>query len=358
MKPREIVHVVPALFGHRGLFGGAERYAYELARAMAAVVETKLVSFGSDSCSWTDGPLNVEVLRGKPVRGQDGNPFSLRLARCARPRVVHVHQPYTAMGTFVAALRRSLRRPTFASDLGGGGWNLSSYVDTDGLFSGHLHISRYSRSLAKHSEARSRVISGGVDATKFCPSDIPRRPRSLVYVGRLLPHKGIDVLIRAMPEGASLRVIGRVSDHAYVAHLRDLARGKRVDFVDDASDVDIVRAYREACCAALLSVHVDHRGHHTLVPELLGQTPLEAMACGTPAVVSDAASLPEVVDDGVTGYVVRQHDVEQTRASLSRLLDDDRLRERLGAAGQTRVASQFSWEAVVQRCLRAYAELG
>src|SRR5215217_4465925 len=58
----------------------------------------------------------------------------------------------------------------------------------------------------------------------------------------------------------------------------------------------------------LPSVYRDREGGETPVPELLGQTLLEGMACGTPAVCTRVASLPEVVDDGVTGIIVPPND--------------------------------------------------
>lgn len=353
----EIVHIVPALFGRHGVFGGAERYALALARAMADVLPTRLVAFGERAANWTDGPLRIDVLEGIAVRGQPQNPFSTRLRRYVRAAIVHVHQPYTVMGTTVALARRALRRKVFATDLGGGGWDLSSYVRTDALFTGHLHISRYSQQLGRRQSA-SRVISGGVDTVKFYPSERPKRPRSIAYIGRILPHKGIDVLIRSLPERASLRIVGRVSDPEYLRYLHDLAAGKNVEFIQNAEDGELIETYQTSSCVALLSVHVDYRGRFSLVPELLGQTPLEAMACGTPAVVSDASSLPEVVEDGLTGFVVPQNDVNRTRAALSRILDDSDAQRRMGCAGRERVLERFAWGAVVQRCLRAYEELG
>jgi glycosyltransferase involved in cell wall biosynthesis len=356
---QQITHVVPALFGTAGVFGGAERYVYELARAMSEVVPTRIVSFGEKASTRQEGRLSVTTFVARAVRGQAQNPFSPRLAGLVRDPLVHVHQPYTVMGSFLGVLRRAVRRPTFASDLGGGGWDVSSYVSTDRLFSGHLHISRYSQSLARHGgSVPSRVVYGGVDSEKFRPGTAKCVPGRVAYVGRLLPHKGVDVLIQALPERASLVVLGRVADADYLSHLHGLARGKAVCFVHDATDADILEAYQTARCSVLVSVHEDYRGRHTEVPELLGQTPLEAMACGSPAVVSDAASLPEVVVDGVTGFVVRQRDVEGTRRALEQLLADDALRERMSLAARRHAVETFSWSAVVERCLAAYREFG
>ena len=65
----------------------------------------------------------------------------------------------------------------------------------------------------------------------------------------------------------------------------------------------MIEAYRRASCVVLPSVYQTMYGDKTNVPELLGQTLLEGMACGTPAICTDVASMPEVVQDQVTGFV-------------------------------------------------------
>src|SRR5438132_1093854 len=78
-----VVHISPALFGSDGgLFGGAERYVFELARHMAQEVRTTLVTFGPEGREMTVGPLKIHVL-GKPwyIRGQRFNPIHSGLLR-------------------------------------------------------------------------------------------------------------------------------------------------------------------------------------------------------------------------------------------------------------------------------------
>ncbi len=92
------------------------------------------------------------------------------------------------------------------------------------------------------------------------------------------------------------------------------------------------------------------------MPELLGQTLLEGMAAGAATVCTDVASLPEILVDGVTGRVVPPNDVPALREALVALRDNPAETERMGRAGRERAASQFTWQAVVDRCLDAYAE--
>ena len=76
-----MLHIVPALFGASGIVGGAERYAFELARHMADRVPTRLISFGSQDTRIREGNLDVQVMGGAwHVRGQRTNPFTLAIA--------------------------------------------------------------------------------------------------------------------------------------------------------------------------------------------------------------------------------------------------------------------------------------
>jgi glycosyltransferase involved in cell wall biosynthesis len=244
----------------------------------------------------------------------------------------------------------------FTSDLGGGGWSLGSRLHTADWFHGHLHISEYSRTLADRAgDPRHRVILGGVDTDTFSPSsEVPREPL-VVYVGRLMPHKGIDDLILALPPGLTLELVGRPYHEPYSVRLKELAAGKRVVFRPECDDAEVVRAYRRAACVVLPSVYRDFYGNESKVPELLGQTPLEGMACGAAAIVTNVASLPEVVADGVTGFVVPPNDPPALRAKLEWLRDHPAEAGRMGEAGRRWVTERFTWPAVVRRCLAAYS---
>lgn len=356
----KVVHVVPALFAREdGVLGGAERYAYELARAMSARVATTLVTFGARPRTEPHGALTVRVVPVDwRVRGQAGNPFSRRLFAALRGAdVIHCHQQHVVATTAAAAWARVTGRRVFVTDLGGGGWDLSAYVSTDHWFDGHLHISMFSRRVAGHDRRPdAHVIYGGVDTERFRPDPgVPREGRVL-YVGRVLPHKGIHDLIRAVPRDLPLDIIGHVRDDRYLADLERLAAGRRVTFRHEVGDEELVDAYRRALCVVLPSVYRDFYGNTTRIPELLGQTLLEGMACGTPAVATDVASLPEVVEDGVTGFVVPAGRPEVLRERLERLAGEPDLVRRLGAAGRRHVLDRFTWDAVVARCLRVYRD--
>jgi len=353
-----VLHIVPALFAaDDGVVGGAERYAFELARYMANQVPTRLLTFGERERQERNGNFSVRVI-GRPwyVSGQRNNPIALALfSEIRNADVVHCHQRHVLASSAAALFCRVIGRRVFVTDLGGGGWDLSAHINTDRWYNGHLHISAYSRRIYRHDQLSSaRVILGGVDTEKFSPAEVRRQTR-VVFSGRLLPHKGIDILIKAMPPEVELDVIGRVFDPAYLADLHRLAVGKRVNFHHDCDDVRLVEAYRTAACVVLPSVYKSIYGDETAVPELLGQTLLEGMACATPAIATNVASLPEVVVHGETGFIVTPNDPEGLRERIRWLLDHPGEGASMGAAGRRWVLENFTWPAVVRRCLQAYS---
>ncbi len=355
-RPR-VLHLVPALFGTSGVIGGAERYALELARHMADLVPTRLVTFGAEAGERSIDRLSVRVLSGGwAVRGQEANRWSPAMFReILDADIVHCHQQHVLMSSTAAAVCRATGRRVFVTDLGGGGWDISAYVSTDGWFHGHLHISEYSRYVFGHQNAATaRVILGGVDTAKFSPAEGIPRDGGVLFVGRLLPHKGIAHLIEALPSGLSLDIVGPPNDSTYVARLHALANGKSVRFRHDCTDEMLIDAYRRALCVVLPSLYRTPEGE-TNVPELLGQTLLEAMACGAPVIATRVASLPEIVEDSKNGFVVEADDRAELAERL-RWLDKHRAEAAaFGANGREIVLKRFQWPHVVQRCLDAYS---
>jgi glycosyltransferase involved in cell wall biosynthesis len=352
-----VVHIVPALFGPDGLVGGAERYACELARHMASAVPTTLVGFGDVAREEWRGPLRVRTLPAWHVRGQRSNPFSLAILReLEQADVVHCHQHHVLVSSVAAAWGRVRRRRVFVSDLGGGGWDVSAYVPTDAWFHGHLHLSEYSRQVFGHAaNARARVVGGGVDTVRFSPDPAVPRDGGALFVGRLLPHKGVGDLIAGVPPHLPLTIVGPCPDEATRGRLESSAAGKDVTFRYDLSDEALVQEYRRALCVVLPSVYRTPAGE-TKVPELLGQTLLEGMACGAAAICTRVASMPEVVEDGVTGFVVPPNDPVALGERLAWLADHRAQAAVIGAAGRARVLRHFTWDAVVSRCLAAYRD--
>lgn len=356
----QVVHTVPALFSaDGGILGGAERYALELARNMADQTPTTLLTFGDRDKEETVGRLRIRVFGGAAhVRGLRSNPFSWRaLAALHGADVIHCHQRHIVMSSMSAMLARLTGKCVFVSDLGGGGWDISRYISTERWYHGHLHISHYSRKVSKQEgKPWAHVIMGGVDVEKFSPPAAEARNGAALFVGRILPHKGVNDLVQGLPEGMRLDIVGQAYDARFFADVQKMAEGRNVVFHHDSSDSDLVSAYRSAMCIVLPSVYKTLYGDRTEIPELLGQTLLEGMACGAPAMCTDVASMPEVVENGVSGLVVPPNDPIAMGAKLAWLRDHPVEAAAMGRAARKRVLNLFSWPAVVERCLKVYRE--
>ncbi len=353
-----VLHIVPAIFGEDGVFGGGERYAFELARHMADEIETVLLAFGPRERHERIGNLEVRVI-GNPwyVRGYRGNPLALSMITHLRGAdVVHCYQQHVLATSMAAIVCRALRRRVFVTDLGGGAWDISGYVSTDNWFDGHLHLSEYSRKAFGHElNGLAHVILGGVDSQKFHPAAAPVRDGAVMYAGRILPHKGVNDLITAMPPDMELKIIGRVGDARFFTDLQRLAVGKRVTFRHDCNDAELIEAYQGALCVVLPSVYRTIYGEETRVPELLGQTLLEGMACGRPVICTRVASMPEIVEDGVSGFIVPPNDPVALADRIGWLRDHPAEAAAMGTAARRRVLEKFTWAEVVRKCLQIYA---
>jgi glycosyltransferase involved in cell wall biosynthesis len=353
-----VLHVVPALLSDDGrILGGAERYALELARHMGRRVPTRLLTFGAADDVRTIQGLPVRIVAGAhPIYGNRFNPIAGAIVpELLRSDVVHCHQGDVLVAKVAALVARASGRRAFATDHGGGAYDLTSHLPTDRLFHGHLHVSAFSRRRAGH-EARpeTEVVYGGVDTERFSPADAPGGPQRALFVGRIVPHKGVDDLIEGLPEGLGLDIAGAPLNQRFLGELHELARGKDVAFHHDWDDARLVDGYRRALAIVLPSVHRGRDGTQTEVPELLGQTLLEGMACGRPAICTDVTAMPEVVRPAVTGFIVPEHSPDAIGDRLSWLAAHPRDADELGRNARRDVIERFSWPAVVERCLRAY----
>jgi glycosyltransferase involved in cell wall biosynthesis len=356
-----VTHVAPTPFGQAGLFGGGERYPLELARALAEQIDCELITFGRVSHEQREqSGLRIRTLRALGwMGGHPAQPFAPGLLAALRgAHVVHTHHMRSLPSRMAVLTGRALQAMTAVTDHGLSGSSWGGLLPR--LFDVFLTVSAYSAEELGAPADRTRVIYGGADPIRYAPD--PRATRhGVLFVGRLTPHKGVDRLLEALPPGAAVRIVGstghdqRPPERDYPALLRDLARDRDVEFLGPVPDSDLPGLYRSAQVLVLPSVERTRYGRFVKVSELLGLAVLEAMASGTPVLVSRIGGLPEVVREGETGFLVPPGDTAALRERLDQVLGDRALAERLGANARDDVLARFTWQKVAERCLQAYS---
>jgi glycosyltransferase involved in cell wall biosynthesis len=208
---------------------------------------------------------------------------------------------------------------------------------------GVLCISEYTRSQLMYLSGpqhweKLHIVHCGVDMERY-PYVAPRQGAglSVLCVGRLVPQKGLDILVEAVAVLARrdvdirLVLVGSGPLEASLRHkVRRLGLEERVRFEGAVGQDDIGRYYAGADLFCLPSFAEG-------VPVVL----MEAMATGRPVIATRVAGIPELVDDGTSGLLVAPGSVEQLVTALERLASSAELRERMGLAGRRKVEQDF-----------------
>jgi D-inositol-3-phosphate glycosyltransferase len=218
------------------------------------------------------------------------------------------------------------------------------------------------------------VIPPGVDICRFypIPSDeakeyigVPPCGRMLLFVGRIEPLKGLDVLIEAISimhqnevlkeNPFCLTIIGGEGEESTEDENIEISRIKAlsekyglrdlVTFLGKKNQDSLPYYYSAAEAVVVPSQY-----------ESFGMVALEAMACGTPVVASQIGGLAYLVQDGVTGFTVPVDDPLELANRLTSLITDPGLRDRMGKQA-VQVAQDYAWDKIASKLLVVYEEL-
>jgi len=219
--------------------------------------------------------------------------------------------------------------------------------------------------------AKIQVIPPGVDLSRFYPIPmdeakeyigIPLCDRMLLFVGRIEPLKGLDVLLKAialMRQNGSwektpfcLAIIGgneegsnglKDSEQDRLSALRaEFGLEDLVAFLGKKSQ-DTLPYYYSAAEIVVVPSHY----------ESFGMVALEAMACGTPVVASNVGGLAYLVQDGVTGFTVPADEPQLLMDCIERLLSDSDLRAKMGHQA-AQFALGFGWDTIAKKIINLY----
>ena len=286
--------------------------------------------------------------------------------------VVHVHSPPPFTEKFAAKGAVDAQKPLVITH--------HCDIELKGIF-GSMAVNLYRRFLGRYPlEMADRVISttesyaltsrslwdinvevvpNAVDIERFNPNnkgDFIRRKYAedeepiALFVGRLVPHKGIGILIRAISytKKGKLLIVG---EGPYLSWLKKLARqinvDERVVFVGPISDFWLPAYYSSADVVVLPS---------TSRLEAFGIVGLEAMASGKPLILSDIPGVRDVISNQ-EGFIVEPLDPLDIATSLEKLWDYPEMAKQMGQNGRKRVMDLFSWEKVSKQIEHIYSEV-
>ena len=210
--------------------------------------------------------------------------------------------------------------------------------------------------------AKVSVIPPGVDLSRFRPMSQSQsreflgygEEKNILFVGRLEPLKGLDVLFRAVAAledlgNITLNVVGGDENSQEKARLQTLASRMKltqnVRFIGSVRQDELPLHYNAADVCVLPS-------HY----ESFGLAALEAAACGRPVVASQVGGLPAIVRNGSTGFLVEPKHSDTMAERLCELLGDDMLRSRMGSAARAH-AESLGWDRSAAALLNRYREL-
>lgn len=221
---------------------------------------------------------------------------------------------------------------------------------------------------ASYLERSATVIHHGVDCTMFSPAkdraalrrslDLPQDGPLVGCFGRIRHQKGNDLFVTAMirifndvPNGRAL-MMGRATDdnEGFLQGLKDQVAeaglSDRILFRDEVPIEDLSLHFQA------LDLYVAPQRW-----EGFGLTPLEAMACGAPAVATKVGAFEELIQDGTTGYLVDIEDIDAITNATRSLLVDEEKRAQFAAAARQNAVAHFSIEAEAAAILKVYRAL-
>ncbi|TSC73181.1 MAG: glycosyltransferase [Parcubacteria group bacterium Gr01-1014_38] len=199
-----------------------------------------------------------------------------------------------------------------------------------------------------------RLVPNGVELVQFVPVERPPNPVvKVLFIGRLIPRKGFQYVVRALPRVRELTSvpfeIEVVGSGAMRAYLDDLATKLRVSHL-----------IKYQGTVPYSELHHSYQGADIFVltseSEGMPCATLEAMACGLPIVTTDVPGNQEIVREGENGFLIPVGDTERLAQTLAWLIRDPALRRRLGAQSR-RIVQPYDWHDIVRRYEAIFREV-
>lgn len=354
----KILHIYKDYFP---VLGGIENHVKLLAEAQAALGhEVTVLVTSRNRTSHTEMQNGVRVIFAARLFELSSAPFSFEMFRRIgelHPDITHLQSPYP-FGEMAYYLSGKSRRMVLSYQSDIVRQKLSGALYTPLL---HRVLNRADAILASspnyiESSAILRKWRSKCVVVPLASPPLPPPPRpnpvsttDLLFVGRLRYYKGVNYLLHALAlvPDATLTIVGiGPMKNEWKNLAQSLGVADRVRWVGEARD-DELPAYYDACKIFVLPC--SERS------EAFGMVQLEAMAAGKPVVSCDVGTgVAWVNQNERTGLVTPPRDSKALATAIERLLNDERSREQMGAAGKARVAEEFTVEKMVGRVMKVY----
>ncbi|MBX7255446.1 MAG: glycosyltransferase [Candidatus Hydrogenedentes bacterium] len=277
--------------------------------------------------------------------------------------LTHLHNHLADSSCTVAMLASELGGFTFSFTLHGPGiffepdrWRLDAKFARASFVACISHFCRSQAMIWTKPERwdRLKIVHCGVDTRHYTPRTHEGKAKRLIFVGRLAAVKGVPVLLEAfaalaaMHPELTLTLAGDGPDRAWIeSYARERGITDRVTITGYVSQERVRELLAESDVFVMASFAEG-------VPVVL----MEAMTTGLPVVTTHIAGIPELVEDGVSGYLVPPGDSASLTSRVEALLGDPALRNRLGAAGRAKVLAEFDSAKNAQGLLVHFGDLG
>ena len=194
------------------------------------------------------------------------------------------------------------------------------------------------------------VVPSGINVKEIDTVKGGHKDRNTVlYVGRLVPQKNVDVLVKAFSEveNAELKIIGSGSELANLRKLSvEMGIERRVNFMGSLeSHAKVIREMKKATVVVLPSFR-----------ECFGIVPLEAMCCRTAVVSSETEGPKDYIKDGVNGLLSEKGNITELSKKINLVLSDSKLRRDLQVNGR-KTSEKYDWDIIIRRISEIYEEL-
>lgn len=338
--------------------GGGGRYPFELAKSISQLGhdEVELLFFSNIHDSIMLDNMKISLVPGVNFFTRFNgfvNPLPISLTffkKIKEADIVHGIQIRTEATMLATIFGKLIGKPVFLTDNNFNGLSLSRIIRVERLADAVLTISKedYDSWHVKH----KKIIYGGVNIHNFPYKK--EKQKYVIYAGRIVAHKGVDVLVEAIPNDYQLIIAGSTSEEDYLAYLEKISKNKKVKIIKNPSDKKLVELYRNASCFVLPATAKDYLGRVWGRPGLYALVVPEAMSCGTPVIVSNVGALPYFIEDNKNGLVFKDRDVDDLRKKLLTIITNKKLIERMGNYGRKLVEEKYSWVSIAKHVRKIY----